>query len=63
MTHEQIEALPALLTTAQAADALGLCRGTIWRMAKRGDVRAVKVGQVWRLSKADLLTKFPILDD
>ena len=58
MQREEFETLPDLMPTEQAARALGVCRLTAQNMAKRGDVRAVKLGREWRFSKADIERRF-----
>ena len=43
-----------LLTVAQGAMQLGVNRETVYRLIKRGDLRAARVGSVLRISPADL---------
>lgn len=57
MTKEEFDAMPALLTTRQAAEACRVCDATIWRWIKAGRIKGVKVGQDWRISKADIGAK------
>lgn len=43
----------AMLTVAQIADRLGLCRMTIYRLINAGRLPAVKVGKSYRISERD----------
>jgi len=45
-----------ILTLAQVATLLRLHRSTVYRMVKRGEIPAVKVGRVWRFSQDALDT-------
>ena len=47
--------LPLVLTTEQAATVLQIKRRTIANMLDRGDLRGVKIGKEWRVSRAELL--------
>ena len=64
MNKEQSDALPALLTVRQAAEAAGVDPQTIRKMCRRGDVRSAKLGDEgkcqWRVNKADLLHKLAL---
>lgn len=46
--------LPLVLTSDQAAAVLQLTRRTITNMLDRGDLRGVKIGKEWRVSRAEL---------
>lgn len=50
-----IEALPYMLTTDQAAAVAGVSRRTIYAHIERGDLPAHVVGGVYRLAKPELL--------
>lgn len=41
-------------TPAEAAEALGLCRATIYNLIARGDLRAVKFGRATRIMAAEI---------
>jgi excisionase family DNA binding protein len=43
-----------VLTLEQVAKLLRLHRSTVYRMVKRGEIPALKVGRVWRFSKEAL---------
>lgn len=45
-----------VLTLDQVAKLLRLHRSTVYRMVKRGEIPAVKIGRVWRFSKGALDT-------
>lgn len=55
MTTSQWADLPLVLTSEQAAKVLQLTRRTITNMLDRGDLRGVKVGKEWRISRAELV--------
>jgi excisionase family DNA binding protein len=55
MTVSQWSDLPLVLTTEQAAVVLQLKRRTIANMLDRGDLRGVKVGKDWRVSRSELI--------
>jgi excisionase family DNA binding protein len=44
----------ALLTVAEVAHYLHVVTMTVYRMIDRGDLKAVKVGRVWRVRREDL---------
>lgn len=44
----------ALLTIQEAAEFLRMSRSTIYRMVKRGDLKAHKVGKKWLIYMKDL---------
>jgi excisionase family DNA binding protein len=47
--------IPAgMVTTAEAAAQLGLSRSSVWRLAKSGEIRAQRVGQLWLIRERDL---------
>lgn len=43
-----------LLTTTQAAERLGVTRGTIWALANRGKIDAIKVGHDLRIEEEEI---------
>lgn len=55
MNRSQIEALPELTDSRQAAGLLGISWRQVQRMAKAGTIPAVKVGKLWRFPKGKLL--------
>jgi len=44
-----------LLTTQEAMDFLRISQATVYRMIKRGDLKAHKVGKKWVFFKKDLI--------
>jgi PTS system nitrogen regulatory IIA component len=44
----------ALLTIREVAKYLHVVQLTVYRMIKRGDLKAIKVGRVWRVRREDL---------
>lgn len=47
--------LPLVLTSKQAAAVLQLKPRTVANMLDRGDLRGVKIGKEWRISRAELM--------
>ena len=41
-----------VLLPEQVAEVLKVCPTTVIRMAKRGDLRAVKIGRRWRITQS-----------
>ena len=54
MRTEATPAWGAYLTYAAAETYTGLSRSTLWRMLKRGEIRAVKVGASVRIVRSSL---------
>lgn len=54
MNATQWSDLPLVLTSDQAAAVLQLTRRTVANMLDRGDLRGVKIGKEWRISRAEL---------
>jgi excisionase family DNA binding protein len=55
MNMAQWSDLPLVLTSDQVAAVLQLTRRTITTMLDRGDLRGIKVGKEWRVSRAELM--------
>lgn len=55
MTATDLEAAPAVLTPKQVGDLLGICPRTVQKMAQRGELPGVKVGNKWRFSRAKIV--------
>jgi len=51
---EKIKEEEALLTVKEAAEFLRASQSTVYRMIKRGDLKAHKVGKKWLFYKKDL---------
>lgn len=47
--------LPALLSILQAAELAGVSGRTITRLCDNGTIKAVKVGNLWRINRDALL--------
>jgi excisionase family DNA binding protein len=43
-----------ILTVQEVADYLKIDYATIWRLCNAGTLRAFRVGQVWRIERADV---------
>ena len=46
--------MPDIMTTEEAADYLQLGIDTVRRMARTGELRAAKIGHLWRFFRTDL---------
>lgn len=55
VTMDEIEAMPALLDTVQAASIVGSTPLAMARRCAKGEYAAVKVGREWRLNKSAFL--------
>jgi excisionase family DNA binding protein len=55
MTVSHWSDLPLVLTSKQAAAILQLKPRTVANMLDRGDLRGVKIGKEWRVSRAELM--------
>ena len=55
MNASQWSDLPLVLTSEQAAAVLQVNRRTITNMLDRGDLRGVKIGKEWRVSRAAMV--------
>lgn len=56
MTASRIEDMPQLMSTRQAARVCGVTPRQIARMCERGDLKAARVGKLWRVDH-DALAK------
>lgn len=43
-----------LLTVEEAADCIGICRASMFKLIRRGEVKSVKVGRLRRVTPAAL---------
>lgn len=46
---------PELLKSREAAEILGYARGTMTRLAKRGEIKSIKIGSTYRYFKKDVI--------
>jgi excisionase family DNA binding protein len=55
--HESFAAqvLPRFVSPKEAADRLGICRETIYRLCKKGRIPCLRVGSTLRLDLTDVL--------
>jgi excisionase family DNA binding protein len=49
-----IDELPSLLRPEEAAAVLGVSKNLIYEMARRGDIRAVRLGRLVRIPREQL---------
>ena len=56
----RVRDLPELLTPRQAADAMQVTTRQIAKMCERGDLRAVRVGRLWRVNRDALAASLGI---
>jgi len=68
MNTSQWSDLPLVLTSDQAAVVLQINRRTLTNMLDRGDLRGVKIGKEWRVSRTEMMrfvegngTKTPLM--
>lgn len=57
LSAEELDSLAPLLTTAEAAAILRVVPRMITKMCNAGDLKAVRVGNRWRINRDALLTK------
>lgn len=64
MTYEELMALPVSVDLMVAARALGIGRSLAYDMAKRGrfPVRVLRLGNRYRVTRADLLRVLGVVD-
>ena len=55
MTSDEVRALPALLEPKDATEIANVNLRQMYRMCQRGDVKAVKLGSLWRVNRDSLL--------
>lgn len=55
MNTAQWSDLPLVLTSDQAAAVLQVNRRTLTNMLDRGDLRGVKIGKEWRVSRTEMM--------
>jgi excisionase family DNA binding protein len=55
MNASQWSELPLVLTSDQAAAVLQINRRTLTNMLDRGDLRGVRIGKEWRVSRAEMM--------
>ena len=55
ITEDRAEQLPIVLSTDEAASLLGVCRRTVQRMIRRGEIKSRRLGRRWVIATSDLL--------
>lgn len=55
MRQGRYDLMPALLTSREAADAVGVTPGTIERMCASGKLEGARFGNRWRVNRDSLL--------
>lgn len=61
--HEQErrqENLPQLMSVRQAAGVLGVSQRHVARLCERGEIKAVKIGRLWRVNRDALAAQCSI---
>lgn len=53
--EERPQANTTFMTITQAANMVQVDRSTIYRLAKRGEIPAIRVGNVWRVNMEEYL--------
>lgn len=63
MLITDFENAPALLGVREISELLGVCTDAVWKMCRRGELPAVKIGKRWYVKKTDLLAKFEVVSE
>ena len=58
MYSEYMDAQEEFLTIEEAAKRLKISSMTVYRMARKGELPAIKIGKVWRISSLKLARLF-----
>lgn len=53
MASDNLSQKPEVITLNQLAARLGLSWKTVWRMAKKGEIKAEKIGRSWRVTEEE----------
>lgn len=48
------EQVPLIIDVAYASLLLGVCEVTVRRLIRDGKLKAVKIGEAWKINKADI---------
>lgn len=54
VSPEECQDLPEILKPAEVAEFLCIHKNTVYKLIKRGDLPAFRVGKSWRISRQDL---------
>nr|WP_308628610.1 helix-turn-helix domain-containing protein [uncultured Eisenbergiella sp.] len=52
---------PDVLNAEQVAEMLGICTKTVYKLVKRGDLPALKVGRQYRVAKVNVIKYMKML--
>ena len=58
---EECQDLPEILKPTEVAEFLCIHKNTVYKLIKRGDLPAFRVGKSWRISRRDLSSLFQSL--
>ena len=59
---EEYQDLPEILKPTEVAEFLCIHKNTVYKLIKRGDLPAFRVGKSWRISRRDLSSFCQALD-
>ena len=54
VSPEEFQDLPEILKPTEVAEFLCIHKNTVYKLIKRGDLPAFRVGKSWRISRRDL---------
>ena len=59
---EEYQDLPEILKPTEVAEFLCIHKNTVYKLIKRGNLPAFRVGKSWRISRRDLSSLFQSLE-
>lgn len=59
---EECQDLPEILKPTEVAEFLCIHKNTVYKLIKRGNLPAFRVGKSWRISRRDLSSLFQSLE-
>ncbi|WP_295343168.1 helix-turn-helix domain-containing protein [uncultured Subdoligranulum sp.] len=62
VSPEEFQDLPEILKPTEVAEFLCIHKNTVYKLIKRGDLPAFRVGKSWRISRRDLSSIFQSLE-
>ena len=51
---DECQKLPTILKPSEVAEFLGIHKNTVYKLIRRGDLPAFRVGKSWRIQRNDL---------